>query len=76
MKMPPYPGVSQVMEISKVEDWQEQYAAYLAEKEAKEFNDCEKETPGHLTAQDGEEWAIEYYKYLAEKEKALEDNST
>ena len=35
--MPPYPGVSQVVEIEKVDDWQVQYAQHLSEKEAKEL---------------------------------------
>ena len=36
-KMPPYPGVSQVVEIEKLDDWQVQYAQNFSEKEAKEL---------------------------------------
>lgn len=70
VKMPPYPGVSQVMEVEKVDDWQAQYAEYLGEKEAKEF--AENETKP-LEKADGEEWAIDYYNYLAEKEKSVKE---
>jgi len=72
-KMPSYPGVSQVMEVDRVDDWQVQYAEYLADKEAKEFAEYEKAESQQLKAQNGEEWAIEYYKYVAEKEKALDE---
>ena len=69
-KMPPYPGVSQVMEIEKVDDWQVQYAQYLAEKESKELAVCEVGTQQQTlrTAAEAEDWASEYYKYLSEKE--------
>ena len=68
--MPPYPGVSQVLEIDKVDDWQGQYAQYLAEKESKELAVCEVGTQQQTlrTAAEAEDWASEYYKYLSEKE--------
>lgn len=70
VKMPPYPGVSQVMEIEKVDDWQVQYAQHLAEKEAKELAVCEVGAQQQTlrTAAEAEDWASEYYKYLSEKE--------
>ena len=58
--------------------WEEEYYAYLAEKEAKiaakeETN--EKETDGEKAVHDdsAEDWAMQYQEYCIEKERALDE---
>lgn len=68
IKMPPYPGVSQVMELpSQAGDegasWEEGYAAYCAEKEA-----ALKDSDALAQEGDKETWEAQYAAYLAEKE--------
>lgn len=61
IQMPPYPGVSQVMEITKPEeDWATQYAAHCAEKEL-------TEGLGESTESEGD-WRTEYAAHCAEME--------
>lgn len=63
VRMPRYPGVSQVVEVTPggTKTWEEEYAAYLAEKEAKEFAAYAKEKPSD------DSWEAQYAAYLAEK---------
>lgn len=66
VRMPRYPGVAQVVEVGKTRrpaDWEEGYAAYLAEKQAKE----EAAASGQSWA-DQESWEHQYAAYLAVKE--------
>ena len=58
--------------------WEEEYYAYLAEKEAKivaeeETND--KDTDGEKAVHDdsAEDWAVQYQEYCIEKERALDE---
>jgi len=84
IKMPPYPGVAQVMEINKGEkqasiqnenndDWEAQYAAYCLEKENKlSAKDAEDDSSRkQLITKDGEDWAVQYHNYCVEKEAKL-----
>ena len=67
IQMPPYPGSSQVMEVDPYRGWEEEYAAYLAEKESAEFAQYEQqEQKGAL---DDESWEAQYYAYMKEKEE-------
>ena len=58
--------------------WEEEYYAYLAEKEAKiaakEETDT-KETDGEKAVHDdsAEDWAVQYQEYCIEKERALDE---
>jgi NAD(P)H-hydrate epimerase len=69
VRMPAYPGVSQVVEVSSnsakegTVGWEEEYAAHLAEKEAKEFAAYSKAKPI-----DDESWEAGYAAHCAEKE--------
>lgn len=69
VRMPAYPGVSQVVEVSSnakeipAVGWEEEYAAHLAEKEAKEFAAYSKAKPT-----DDDSWEAQYAEHLAEKE--------
>jgi len=68
IQMPPYPGVSQVMEIIKPEeDWGTQYAAYCAEKESTEVLDELTEVLEESTESE-EDWTTQYAAHCAEKE--------
>ena len=58
--------------------WEEDYYAYLAEKEAniaakEETND--KDTDGEKAVHDdsAEDWAVQYQEYCIEKERALDE---
>jgi NAD(P)H-hydrate epimerase len=69
VRMPAYPGVAQVVEVSRNArsephaGWEQEYAAYLAEKEAKEFAAYAKDKPSD------ESWETQYEAYLAEKNR-------
>jgi len=68
IQMPPYPGVSQVMEITKPEeDWASQYAAHCAEKELTEGLGESTECLGESTKSEGD-WRSEYAAHCAEME--------
>jgi hypothetical protein len=66
--MPNYPGVAQVVEVTQPSPsdlqsgWEQEYAAYLAEKEAKEFAAYARDKPSEAS------WEAQYAAYLAEKE--------
>ena len=84
IRMPPYPGVSQVMDVTHYEEtvksaddkddnWREEYAKYLADKENDERH-AKKERDKHSKAiylddgkSDDDDWAAQYQKYLEEK---------
>lgn len=78
VKMPPYPKVSQVMEITVKDkeansDWATQYASYCGDTDEKLSNqDLDKLSAISIAGSDGpsEGWAAEYDKYLAEKADA------
>ena len=58
--------------------WEEEYYAYLAEKEAKlavEEETNEKDTDGEKAVHDdsAEDWAVQYQEYCIEKERALDE---
>lgn len=58
--------------------WEEEYYAYLAEKEAKhaaQEETKEKDTDGEKAVHDDsdEDWAVQYQEYCIEKEKALDE---
>jgi hydroxyethylthiazole kinase-like uncharacterized protein yjeF len=71
VRMPAYPGVSQVVEVSSnsakeeilTTGWEEEYAAHLAEKETKEFAAYSKAKPI-----DDDSWEAGYAAHCAEKE--------
>ena len=58
--------------------WEEDYYAYLAEKEAKiaaEEETNNKDTDGEKAVHDDstEDWAVQYQEYCIEKERALDE---
>jgi NAD(P)H-hydrate epimerase len=72
VRMPNYPGVAQVVEVSAPlattdphAGWELEYAAHLAEKEATEFAAYAKDT----TSPPEESWEAQYAQYLADREK-------
>ena len=72
--MPPYGGVSQVVEIANdvednEEDWGAQYQAYLKEQELKSENDISEEKGEAKGESKEEDWAIQYQAHVEEKEK-------
>lgn len=83
IKMPPYPGVQQVMEICKNkrqgplqtdsnDDWEAQYEAYCIEKEksiaAKDKEQTSNDSSFPHSTEGGEEWALQYHNYCVNKE--------
>lgn len=71
IQMPSYPGVAQVVEVSAPlattdphAGWEQEYAAYLAEREATEYAGHPKNT----ASPSEESWEAQYAQYLAEKE--------
>jgi hypothetical protein len=86
IKMPPYPGVKQVMEINKSkrqeprqidsnDDWEAQYEAYCIEKEKviaiKDDEQAAKNDPVPHNREGEEEWALQYHNYCIKKETEL-----
>lgn len=83
VRMPPYPGVAQVLQVSRGgataaaaagddADWRAGYAAYCAEKEA----GLENEQGGavatnHVDASSSSSWEAQYAAHCAEKEARL-----
>jgi hydroxyethylthiazole kinase-like uncharacterized protein yjeF len=69
VRMPPYPGVQQVMEVASGENanWGKEYFDYLADKEG-----IEKYVEG--TPRGAETWQEQYAAYLADKEMAERQN--
>ena len=72
IRMPNYPGVAQVVEVSAPlatadphAGWEQDYAAFLAEREAKEFAGYAKDAAAIAPE---ESWEAQYAQYLAEKE--------
>eukprot|EP00527_Entomoneis_sp_CCMP2396_P004114 CAMPEP_0198151394 /NCGR_PEP_ID=MMETSP1443-20131203/55523_1 /TAXON_ID=186043 /ORGANISM="Entomoneis sp., Strain CCMP2396" /LENGTH=315 /DNA_ID=CAMNT_0043817041 /DNA_START=231 /DNA_END=1178 /DNA_ORIENTATION=- len=84
VRMPPYPGVAQVMEINRggATRWEKEYAEFLAAKEAKEFAtyaDDKHQTHHPQQERDVQkegEWEEDYALYLAEKEKGHREEET
>jgi len=87
VKMPPYPGVSQVMEIPRggggkgpgAEEWAIQYAEYCAEKE-RDLRKNDQSTgvgvEGSTSSMGGaQSWEAGYAEYCAEKEKEFFDKN-
>mmetsp|Transcript_6508 Transcript_6508/g.9622 ORF Transcript_6508/g.9622 Transcript_6508/m.9622 type:complete len:118 (+) Transcript_6508:1036-1389(+) len=81
--MPPYRGVSQVIELIRAqdEDWAQQYAEYLAIKEADDSKtnnqeDTDNDFSSLKIRKGDEDWAMDYAKYCAEKEKDSFEEST
>jgi hydroxyethylthiazole kinase-like uncharacterized protein yjeF len=73
VRMPAYPGVSQVVEVTSnapTKGWEEEYAAHLAEKEAKEFAAYSnaKQPTGEAKPTDDESWESQYAAHCAEQE--------
>lgn len=85
--MPPYPGVSQVMEITDLEakrkpqgesssgsSWEQEYAEYLAEKHAADEKvvDCSNNLDNNVKSKKEEEsWEAQYSAHCTEKEARL-----
>jgi len=73
--MPPYGGVSQVVEIANDvqdddEDWGAQYQAYLEEQELKsENNGSDEKRESKKIESNEEDWAVQYQAHVEEKEK-------
>jgi hypothetical protein len=66
--MPPYEGVSQVVEVANglvdnKEDWGAQYQAYLEEQESDEKGEAK------TGSNEDEDWAVQYQAHVEEKEK-------
>ena len=74
VQMPPYPGVSQVMEVTNLSQqgeladagWEQEYAAYLAEKAQSDVSMSESEPP-----KNEESWETQYAAHCAKKEARL-----
>ena len=84
--MPPYKGVSQVMEMTSLSstrsnekptsagsstDWQKEYAEYLATKE----DPLEANVKAGQEKNGDEDWAIQYDQYLQEKYEAEQNEN-
>jgi len=75
IKMPPYPGVSQVMQINPNfqteenidDDWGSQYAAYCTEQEA-QGKDDKRENDDEGNSKD---WAAQYHEHCIAKEEQM-----
>ena len=55
--------------------WEEEYYAYLAEKESKAAvgKKTNKDAADSADGADAEDWAVQYQQYCIEKEKALDE---
>jgi hypothetical protein len=55
--------------------WEEEYYAYLAEKESKAAvgEKTNKDAADGADGADAEDWAVQYQQYCIEKEKALDE---
>lgn len=79
IKMPPYPGVSQVMQINSNfeteevidDDWGSQYAAYCAKQEAQENKDKNESDD-----EDGDDWAVQYHRHCIAQEERMSKAQT
>ena len=87
VQMPPYPGVSQVMEVANAggefsaeqsvgaaTSWEVEYAAYLQEKEARQQQETYPVAPSSVVTRqnkDTNSWERQYAEYCAEKEARL-----
>jgi len=84
--MPPYKGVSQVMEMTSFSstrsnekpistgssaDWQKEYAEYLATKE----ESLEANTNAVHKKNGEEDWAVQYDQYLQKKYEAVQNEN-
>lgn len=83
VRMPPYPGTSQVMEIqtlhqstqqkNRKDTWAEEYQQYLNEKNIKSSSNTNNNVPVTEPEQENtnEDWTVGYANYCEEKERAL-----